>query len=288
MREHKWLDTEAYPFQSKYCRVDGNNMHYVDEGKGEAILFVHGTPTWSFDYRHLIKGMRQNYRCVAVDHIGFGLSDKPSDYSYTVSTHIHNIEQFIISRDLRNFTLVVHDFGAVIGIGAALRHPERVKRLVILNSWLWNCEAQADFIKLRKVLKSPLLPVLYRYLNFSASVLLPRSFGAKKLSKKLLKQYTGPFARIKEREGPSGFAHSLLKEQELFGAIWNKCQMFQHCPVLLIWGMQDRFLGADYLNQYLQAYPGASVVRLPGCGHFPQEEEHEKVLQACKEFLRST
>jgi pimeloyl-ACP methyl ester carboxylesterase len=155
-------------------------MHYVDEGAGEVILFVHGTPSWSFDFRNVIKELSKQNRCLAMDHIGFGLSDKPEAYDYTTKNHSKTLEKFIIDKKLNDITLVVHDFGGPIGLNFAIQYPERIKRLVILNSWLWSGESDPDFQKLKRVLKSPLLPFLYRFLNFSPRFVLPQSFGEKK------------------------------------------------------------------------------------------------------------
>src|SRR5690606_32952352 len=129
-----------------------------DEGKGETILFVHGTPSWSFDYRKVIHELRSDFRCIAIDHIGFGLSDKPKEYDYSTVNHSKSLEKFVLEKQLNNITLVVHDFGGSIGLNFAIQYPDKIKKLVILNSWLWSSKNDPDFIKLSKILQSPLLP----------------------------------------------------------------------------------------------------------------------------------
>ena len=155
MKKH-WLDTLEYPFTSNYFDYNEHKLHYIDEGQGETILFVHGTPSWSFDFRHIIKKLKTNFRCVAIDHIGFGLSDKPEYYDYSTQNHCKTLEQFVIEKQLDNITLVVHDFGGPIGLNFAIKNPEKINKTVILNSWLWSSKDDADFIKLSKILKSPL------------------------------------------------------------------------------------------------------------------------------------
>src|SRR5688572_5015084 len=123
-----WLDKIEYPFHSNYFDVDGHKLHYIDEGQGENILFVHGTPSWSFDYRNIIKDLSQSFRCIAIDHIGFGLSDKPEHYDYSTINHSKTLEKFILNKELSNFTLVVHDFGGPIGLNVAIHHPEKIKK----------------------------------------------------------------------------------------------------------------------------------------------------------------
>ena len=281
-----WLDKSAYPFQPHYFDNKGHRLHYIDEGKGETLLFVHGTPSWSFDFRNVIKKLKKGYRCIAIDHIGFGLSDKSKDYDYSTLNHSHTLEKFVEEKQLNSLTLVVHDFGGPIGLHFAMRHPEKVKRLVILNSWLWSSQADPDFIKFSKVLKSPLLPFLYRYFNFSARFLLPRSFGDHKISKHILSQYTKPFGSVQERNGTIAFARSLLNDQDWFETLWTNKSSINNKPTLFIWGMKDKFVKPRYLDKFLTGFPNATVHRLPTSGHFPQEEQPDLVAQYIEDFMR--
>lgn len=285
---NRWLDRSEYPFTSRYFRIDGCKLHYIDEGQGDTILFVHGTPSWSFDYRNMVKSMSQEYRCIAVDHIGFGLSDKPEAYDYSTRNHSRTLEAFISEKQLENITLVVHDFGGPIGLNVAIRHPEKIKRLVVLNSWLWSSKDDADYIRLRSILKSPLLPFLYRYLNFSPRFILPQSFGEHKLSKQLLKQYTRPFADSSQRNGALAFAKSLLNDQDWFEELWNQRQAIADKPTLFVWGMKDPVIKPHYLDRFQQGFTNTSVVRLETSGHFPQEEQPELVTKALLAFLKAT
>lgn len=281
-----WLDKSEYPFTSKFVQINGQKLHYIDEGKGETILFVHGTPSWSFDYRNIIKELKENFRCVAFDHIGFGLSDKPEHYDYSSQNHSKTLEIFVIEKQLSNITLVVHDFGGPIGLNFAIKHPDKIKRLVILNSWLWSSENDPDFIKLSKILKNPLLPFLYRYLNFSPKFILPKSFGDYKISKHLLKQYTKPFANNKQRNGALAFARSLMNDQNWFEDLWNKRHTISNKPTLLIWGMKDPVIKPHFLNKFQNGFTNSITVKLETSGHFPQEEQPDKVTNAIFAFLK--
>jgi len=280
-----WLDTTEYPFTSKYVQINGYNLHYIDEGQGDPILFVHGTPSWSFDFRNCIKGLQSNFRCIAIDHIGFGLSDKPEQYDYSPLNHSNTLEQFVNYKKLQSFTLVVHDFGGPIGLNFAIRHPEKVKNIILLNSWLWSSEDNPEFIKMSKLLKSPLLPFLYRYFNFSPRYLLPRSFGDHKLSPKQLKHYIKPFASRSQRNGPLAFAQSLLQDQDWFEKLWQKRNVIAQKPTLFIWGMKDPIIPPGYLDKFSSGFTNSTIIRLETCGHVPQEEQSEAVTQAIYEFL---
>jgi len=281
-----WLDTDEYPFHLRYFKVNGHRLHYIDEGQGESILFVHGTPSWSFDFRNVVKKLRGNYRCIAIDHIGFGLSDKPEHYDYSTRNHSKTLESLVLREDLRDLTLVVHDFGGPIGLDFAIRNPERIKRLIILNSWLWSSRNDADFIRLSRVLKSPLLPFLYRYFNFSPRFILPRSFGGRPLSKHLLSKYTRPFADKTQRNGALTFARSLLHDQDWFESLWHRRSVIAGKPALFIWGMKDRMITPAYLSRFQSGFPNSRAILLETCGHFPQEEEAESVTESIREFLR--
>ncbi|MEZ4905129.1 MAG: alpha/beta fold hydrolase [Spirosomataceae bacterium] len=283
-----WLDREAYPFQPNFIIIDNHRLHYVDEGQGETLLFVHGTPSWSFDYRHVIKALSSQYRCIALDHIGFGLSDKPKDYNYSTQNHAQTLAIFIQTLQLRAITLILHDFGGPIGFDYAIRVPKNIQRIVVLNSWLWSSADDPTFQKLQKALKSPLLPVLYKYFNFSVRFLLPRSFGSKKLNTHIHRQYICPFSKIAHRDGPLAFAKSLLKDQPWFEALWQQREILQTKPMLLIWGIKDPFISTAYLQKFKEGFPQAKVMELANCGHFPQEEEGKQVAAMIGSFIRST
>ena len=283
---NQWLDTSEYPFAHNYFHINGHKLHFIDEGQGETILFIHGTPSWSFDFRNVIKAVASAYRCVAIDHLGFGLSDKPEHYDYTTQRHSKTLEQFVLEKQLHNITLVVHDFGAPIGLNFAIQYPERVKRLVILNSWLWSCKVDPDFIKTSKLLKSPLLPFLYRYLNFSPKFILPRSFGDRDIAKQLLTQYTKPFANRTQRCGPLAFAKSLLNDQDWFQELWDNKQRITSKPTLFIWGMKDPVVKPHFLDKFQSGFPNSTTIKLETCGHFPQEEQPHAVAQSILQFLK--
>lgn len=284
--DFSWLDRNEYPFAAHFHHVKDQQLHYIDEGRGEAIVFVHGTPSWSFDFRHLVKGLRTEYRCIAIDHIGFGLSDKPENYDYTTQRHAQTLTDFLLAKDLSGITLVLHDFGGPIGFDFALRYPERIRRIVILNSWLWSSENDPEFNKTKRILNSPLLPFLYKYLNFSARFILPKSFGEKKPGRAVRKHYTKPFADRTQRSGTLAFAHSLLNDQSWFESLWQRRSVLADKPVCLIWGMKDPVIRPHNLEKFIEGFPGAQVHRLPSCGHFPQEEEPATTLNAVRAFLK--
>ena len=273
-----WLNRKEYPFLPNYLQLEKARLHYLDEGQGEPIVFVHGTPSWSFDFRKLIKAFSLTHRCIAPDHIGFGLSDKPADYHYAIRNHCDNLERLLRHLQLKNITLVVHDFGGPIGMDYALKHPGRISRVVVLNSWLWDCSHLLALRRFRKLANSPLLPILYTYLNFSAKVLLPGSF-AQRPGRDLLSQYLGPFAKKSDRLGCLAFARSLANDQAWFEELWQRRHVLADKEFLFVWGMADRFITPDFFEKFAGGFPNSEMVQL-NCGHFPQEERPEEVIAA--------
>lgn len=283
--QYQWLDKTEYPFQNQFTEIDGHKIHYIDEGKGETILFVHGTPSWSFDFRNVIKDLSRNYRCIALDHLGFGLSDKPANVTYNIDLHCRNLEAFVEKMELDNLILVLHDFGGPIGFHFAQKYPHKVKGLVIMNSWMWSSENEPEYKRLKRILKSPLMPLLYKYFNFSAKYLLPKSFGKLKLTSDIHTQYIKPFPTVNSRLGTVGFAHSLLNDQPWFETLWEGRNLISAKPLLLIWGLRDPYLNENYLTKFKQGFPHARVVTFADAGHFPQEECPNQVAFAMRAFV---
>jgi pimeloyl-ACP methyl ester carboxylesterase len=283
--EPAWLDKLEYPFESRFFRLNGVKLHYTDEGIGDTILFVHGTPSWSFEFRHIIKALRGNFRCIAPDHIGFGLSDKPPDYTYETRKHSENLDRLCSALDLENITLAVHDFGGPIGLNYAINNPGKIKRLIIFNTWLWSLKDDPLFDRMTKILNSPLLPFLYKYFNFSARYLLPRSFTpGNKPPARILRHYTEPFGKPSERYGTIGFALSLLNDQEWFGELWNGSEAIKDKKTLIIWGMADRFITPRNLEKFESLFTEFHTVKIDA-GHFPQEEKSDHVIEEVRKWL---
>ncbi|MBK7086731.1 MAG: alpha/beta fold hydrolase [Flavobacteriales bacterium] len=167
-----WLDRSEFPFTSRCFDHGDGRMHYVDEGQGPVLLFVHGTPDQSFGFRHLIKALRVEHRCVSIDHLGFGLSDKPVNSDYTVAAHARRLQGSIDHLGLIDITLVVTDFGGGIGLQHALEHPANVKGIVLYNTWLWDLMTDKRFRWPSVIMNSWFGRFLYLQLGFSVNVMM--------------------------------------------------------------------------------------------------------------------
>ena len=281
-----WLNTNEYPFKHHYFKVNDTTMHYVDEGEGAVLLFVHGTPSWSFEFRNVIKFLSKKYRCIAIDHIGFGLSEKPAKYDYTVQNHTASLLKLITHLQLNQFTMLVHDFGGIIGLAAAEQIPEKIKGLVILNTWCRSIQDEPEYKKMKVILGSPLMPLLYRYLNFSAKYILPAAFGERsRLTPEIHQHFLRPFSKASERKGTIAFAKSLLRDQDYYASIGKKLSILKDKPVLIIWGMKDEFITEKHLLWVQEQFPGSKVVRYDDAGHFVLEEKSVVAGPVIAEFM---
>ena len=281
---------DLYPFTSLYFDLNPYKLHYLDEGEGEVLLFLHGNPTWSFYYRSLIQNFQGRYRCVAPDHIGCGFSDKPQDYSYTLTTHIDNLEKLVGFLGLKNITLVVHDWGGAIGMGLAVRKPELIKRLVLFNT--------ASFLSMDIPLRiglcrMPLLgTILIRYLNlFVRGVLRFGLKRRKRLTQNVRAGYLAPYDTFENRIANLKFVQDIPMEQavtsySVIQDIERNLKQFDGYPILIIWGSEDFCFNVKFLNKWREIFPRAEVREVCNAGHLVVEDASDEIISWIEGFLR--
>ena len=280
-----WVDSTLYPFENKFLQLEAGNMHYVDEGMGEIILFVHGTPTWSFLYRDFIKELSKDYRCIAIDHLGFGLSGKPDSIPGTPEWHSRNLSEFIRKLNLQNITLVVHDFGGPIGLAAGIENSERIKKVVLFNSWLWATNQKKEAQKIDKTINSWLGKFLYLNMNFSPKVLLKKGFANKKsLSKEVHQQYIKPFPDKSSRIPLLNLAKALLGSSDWYQKQWEQLDELSDKEWLILWGTEDEFITTESLQKWQERLPKSTTKEF-GCGHFVQEECTDESIKEIVSFM---
>lgn len=290
-------DDPEFPFEPRYASLPAGRVHYVDEGgdgKGslggsqrETLLFVHGTPTWSFDWRRLIASLSGGYRCVAPDLLGFGLSDRPRDFPYTPEAHAEALAAFVRKLGLRDITLIVHDFGGPIGLPLLMDQPGLVKRVVLINTWMWSFAGDKAMERSGRIAGGPMGRFLYRRFNFSLKVLTPYAYGdRKKLTPALHKRYLDRFPDAWSREHVLWtLARSLLASGAFYDSLWGKRDRLRALPVLILWGMKDRAFPPSLLQRWKGALPGAKAIEFAKAGHWPHEEAPVEVEAALRAFL---
>jgi len=278
-----------FPFQSRWLETRWGKVHYVDEGPhdAEAVLLLHGTPTWSFEYRHVIPVLARSRRVIAADHLGFGLSERPRDFGYTPEEHTQVLLEVVEKLALERFALVVHDYGGPIGLPVALDQPERVTSLVVLNSWMWPLIDDAELAKKARLAGSRLGRFLYRWLNASLRLLMPYAYADRsKLTSRIHQQYLEVFRRREDRVRVLwALARALTTSAPSLARLWSGRARLAKIPALVLWGLGDRALPARLLERFRQGLPQARIQELAGVGHWPHEEAPDVVARALDEFL---
>jgi len=276
-------DRRLFPFESRWLELPEGKIHYVDEGEGPPILFLHGNPTWSFLYRGVIIRLRKQYRCVALDLPGFGLSDHPSNFRYTPEEHAQIVRTVVETLDLRNLTVMGHDWGGPIGMKLAIDELDRIRALVMANTWYWPTTA----LHLRAfswALSTGYLRRLVYKKNFFVEKMIP--LGVKHpLAGEVLQHYRGPFQTVDSRAGMAEFARQLTLSANWLGQIEiDVRRTLGQLPLLLTWGIDDLAFTPAFMDTFLRDFADASVVRLDA-KHYVQEDAPGDLAKAIQEFL---
>lgn len=265
-------------------------MHYVDEGKGEPVVCVHGEPTWGYLYRKFIRPLSKSNRVVVPDHMGFGKSDTPQDKPYTLTQHIDNFTKLLLELDLRDITLVFQDWGGPISFGFATTHPDRVKRLVIMNTGVGVLPAGA-----KTWISDMEEKGIYEDVMGDMARFIPRMFASTLVhgtaDEPMIRAYTAPFpdrascigAIAFPRDIPIGDDHS---SADTMRSIQKKLGLLSDKAKIIIWGTQDPIFPKRMLDWWKKVCPGTESHELPEAGHFLQEDAPEKIVAIITDFLR--
>ena len=284
-----------YPFESHWLEIDGLRLHYLDEGEGEPVVAVHGNPTWSFYYRELVRELRSEFRVVVPDHIGCGLSDKPGDeaYDYTLGRRIEDFGRLMEDRGLDGINLVVHDWGGMIALAWAVRHADRIKRLIILNTAAFGLPKAKSFPwQLWLVRDTPLGPVMVRGLNGFARGATHLACTRKKLTKEVRDAYCAPYDSWSDRIATLRFVQDIPlrpgdRGYDIVADTAGRLEVFRHHPVLVCWGAKDFVFDDHFLAEWQRVLPDAEVHRFADCGHYILEDASEEIIPLIHQFLSS-
>ncbi len=280
-----------YPFTSRYLDVPGGRLHYLDEGAGETLVMVHGNPTWSFYYRRLIAEFRASHRVIVPDHLGCGLSDKPQAFSYRLRDHIDNLERLLERTPNEPLTLIVHDWGGAIGLGYAARHPERVARLVILNTAAFR----SSRIPLRiAACRIPGFgPLAVRGFNaFARCALFMATNHPERLTPAIRAGLVAPYDSWAHRVAVQRFVEDIpLSPQHPSYATLTEVEAglahFVQTPLLIQWGARDWCFNDHFLAEWRERFPQAEVDVYADAGHYVLEDAHERIIPRLKAFLEA-
>ncbi len=291
------IPRELYPFEGRYFEREGVRMHYLDEGppEGEPVVMVHGNPTWSFYYRDLLKALSPRYRCVVPDHVGMGLSDKPGDdrYPYTLERRVEDFGALLEHAGVtREVTLVVHDWGGMIGMAWAARHPDRVARLVILNTAAFPLPSDKPFPWPLWLTRTPVGALLVRRLNAFSEVAARVCVTRKPLSPEVRAAYTAPYDSYGDRIATLRFVQDIPlrpgdRGYTIVEDTAKRLGELGHLPALICWGDRDFVFDHAFLREWRHHLPEAQVVRFPDCGHYVLEDAGDEIIPLVDRFLHA-
>lgn len=282
----------TYPFAPHYAHVNGFAMHHVDEGHGEPILLLHGDPTWGYLYRNVIPALSREYRCIVPDHMGMGKSEVVSDPArYHLRQHIDNLEALVRHLDLRDITLVVHDWGGPVGLGMAVRQPERIKRLVLMNTWAFAPWPGGPLPRMLEIIRSERGEAFVLKRNgYLEPAIVGTTNYADHLTQTVMDAYRAPFPTPESRVAMLCWSRDIpVQETDASFAemrqIEDRLSPFTTTPTLLIWGMRDPVLPPSVLHHWQHVLPHAETVTIDDASHFLQEDAPKRIVAAIATFM---
>lgn len=283
-----------YPFPPHYLHNGGFQYHYVDEGAGEPVVMVHGNPTWSFYYRRLIQALAPTHRAIAPDHIGCGLSEKPpaAAYPYTLGRRVMDFDRFMDHLALDSkVTLILHDWGGMIGMAWAVRHADRIARIILLNTaaFLPPRGKRLPFrLRLIRNLRWLSTPAVLGFNLFagSALVMAPR----KRLPGSVRAGLIAPYNSWKNRIATLRFVLDIpVKPGDpsyaIVESVDRRLAALSDVPLLICWGAHDFVFDIDYLNEWKRRFPKAQTHLFQTAGHYVLEDEPDSIVRLVKAFL---
>lgn len=283
MTKPDWVNKEEYPFDSHFFETPVGNMHYIDEGKGEPIVLMHGNPGWSFEYREIIKAMSTSNRCIAPDYIGFGLSDKPANWDYLPKNYALQIEAFLDNLDLENITFVINDWGGPLAMAYAIKYPEKIKKIVVCNTWFWSVKGNKNFENFSGMAGGPIGKFLTENFNLIGKVLSKQAYGPKKKMPALVhKHYYMPHAERSARKGTWVFPREIIGSSDWLDTLWAERDKIKDIPTAIVWGDSDIAFQEGELKVWTELMENHTLMILEQIGHYPPEEAPEEVIKELK------
>jgi haloalkane dehalogenase len=272
----------------------GLKLHYIDEGTGDPVVMLHGNPTWSFYYRHMIESLRGSHRVIVPDHMGCGMSDKPDDsrYAYTLASRVDDLERLLDHLELdREITLIMHDWGGMIGMAYATRYPERIAKLVVSNTAAFHKPASKPLPKALAICRdSAVGAFLVRGLN--AFCLGTAMIGCKRrpMSPELRRAYVAPYDSWSHRIAILRFVQDIPlrpadRGYELVSQVRDRLPLLRSVPMLILWGMKDFVFDDHFLAEWVHYFPEARVHRFAEAGHYLFEDEADALTGLVPAFL---
>jgi haloalkane dehalogenase len=276
-------DRRLFPFESKWLDSAVGPVHYIDEGRGDPILFLHGNPTWSFLYRGIVIRLRKGFRCIAMDYPGFGLSVHPENYGYTPAEHAEVVAELVRRLDLRDLTIMGQDWGGPIGMRVALDEIARLRGLVMGNTWYWPLDVW-QMKAFAYVMGSAPMQTQILKRNFFVEKLMP--LGVKfPLAEEVMRHYREALPTPKSRIGVAELPRQLLEAGLWLGDLADEvAEKLANVPLLLVWGIGDILYPRTLMERFREDFRLTAIHRLDA-KHFIQEDAPGEIAEAIEGFL---
>jgi haloalkane dehalogenase len=279
-----WLETSLYPFESRYLDLESCRAHYVDEGAGPVILFLHAGPAWSFIYRNFIIGLRDRFRCIALDYPGFGLSPAPENFDHTLVNLAAVVEQFIERLELRELTLLVHDSSGSIGLGVAGRHADRFKAMIITDSFAWPLRDYPLVSLMLRFVSGPVFGFFNQRFNLLPRLVSRVAPRRRRLSNAERAAFNQGFPTPESRRRIQRVFRSMTESEDYLQAVEQGLSRINHLPALLIYGQFDPVRLFGWPARFARIFPRHRSVVIKGEGHFPHEGAPEEMVAAIRDW----
>jgi haloalkane dehalogenase len=273
-------DPALYPFTSHWYDSSQGRVHYVDEGTGPAILLCHGNPTWSFLYRDIIRGLKDHFRCIAPDYLGFGLSDRPPGFGYRISEHATVVGELVDHLGLDDYLTMGQDWGGPISMAVGTDRADRVRGVILGNTWFWPTDDLTTKV-FSRVMGSPPMQWAILRRNFFVERLIPTG-TATSLSDAVMAHYRGVQPSPEARAGVARFPKEILAARPLLERLSRDVPAkLGSKPTLLVWGMKDvAFRPGPNIPRMREAFPDHVLVELPDAKHYIQEDAPDRISKA--------
>lgn len=286
---------DLYPWAPSYHPIAGHQLHCLDVGEGEPVVMLHGNPTWSFYWRHLVRGLQGSYRCIVPDHMGCGLSDKPDDseYDYTLRQRVDDLDELLDQLGVTGgVTLILHDWGGMIGLAWAQRHPERLKRLVLLNTGGFGLPSGKRLpLRIGVVRYLPFFDLPTRRLNlFALGAAWFCSTVPGRMSDHVKAAYLAPYDSYEHRIAVQRFVEDIPlkpgdRAWDIVQAVDRWLPSITDVPVQICWGVRDFVFDDHFLAGFRERIPHARIHEYIQAGHYVLEDAHEQIVPTVRSFL---
>lgn len=281
------LSPGSFPFESRFLDIHGARLHYIDEGQGQCLFMLHGNPTWSFVYRKLVLALRGDFRCVAMDLAGFGLSTPASGFGYRPEDHVPLVCEVLERLNIKGAVLVAHDWGAAIGCAAAFSTSHRLVRFVFGNTAVWPVNGDWYYEAFAAVMGGPVGRWAAKRFNVFVNGVIPIALRRGRLPPSVMEAYRAPFLRSGDVTGTYVFPASITRSREFLAESEAKLGRLNGDEVLLIWADGDIAFRNSELKRWRRMLPQASVVSIERCGHFLWEEAAAEANEAIRAWLQA-